>query len=136
LENNQDEPVFAIAFIGPVTLPLILNRDDLGRPKTAIMGGVLRWRVSSQSLSAGVAHVRNFSTELAGHVGTRTKEMGKTIYQRLREKTSEANAREWAKQIAGQFGKLKAANANDPLQELEIEQLAHFSPEETKLSIA
>ena len=30
--------------------PANLNRDDLGRPKTAIMGGVERLRVSSQSL--------------------------------------------------------------------------------------
>src|SRR5699024_6610446 len=30
--------------------PANLNRDDLGRPKTAIMGGAKRLRVSSQSL--------------------------------------------------------------------------------------
>jgi CRISPR system Cascade subunit CasC len=30
--------------------PANLNRDDLGRPKTAKMGGVDRIRVSSQSL--------------------------------------------------------------------------------------
>ena len=30
--------------------PSNLNRDDLGRPKTAIMGGVNRLRISSQSL--------------------------------------------------------------------------------------
>ena len=30
--------------------PSNLNRDDLGRPKTAVMGGTQRLRVSSQSL--------------------------------------------------------------------------------------
>ena len=30
--------------------PANLNRDDLGRPKTAKMGGVDRLRISSQSL--------------------------------------------------------------------------------------
>ena len=30
--------------------PSNLNRDDLGRPKTAVMGGALRLRISSQSL--------------------------------------------------------------------------------------
>ncbi len=30
--------------------PSNLNRDDLGRPKTAIMGGFERLRISSQSL--------------------------------------------------------------------------------------
>jgi len=30
--------------------PSNLNRDDLGRPKTAVMGGKTRLRISSQSL--------------------------------------------------------------------------------------
>src|SRR5215469_7251830 len=30
--------------------PSLLNRDDTGQPKTAIFGGVVRTRVSSQSL--------------------------------------------------------------------------------------
>jgi CRISPR system Cascade subunit CasC len=30
--------------------PACLNRDDLNRPKSAIMGGVNRLRISSQSL--------------------------------------------------------------------------------------
>jgi CRISPR system Cascade subunit CasC len=30
--------------------PANLNRDDLGRPKTAVMGGEMRLRISSQSL--------------------------------------------------------------------------------------
>ena len=30
--------------------PSNLNRDDLGRPKTATMGGTQRLRISSQSL--------------------------------------------------------------------------------------
>lgn len=34
--------------------PANLNRDDTGRPKTAIMGGVERLRVSSQSPAHGV----------------------------------------------------------------------------------
>jgi len=35
--------------------PSNLNRDDLGTPKTAMMGGVRRLRISSQSLKTGVA---------------------------------------------------------------------------------
>ena len=37
---------------------------------------------------------------------------------------------EWAKQIAKQFGKLKSDKKTEDNQDLEIEQLAHFSPEE------
>lgn len=113
--------------------PANLNRDDLGRPKTAIMGGVLRLRISSQSLKRAWRTSDLFQSSLAGHVGTRTKEMGKKIYEMLIQlKISDAKAREWAKAIAGQFGKLKAASTekSKEFQELEIEQLAHFSPEE------
>ena len=43
---------------------------------------------------------------------------------------AEKLAKEWAQKIAGPFGKLKRPNPDNLLQDLEIEQLAHFSPEE------
>lgn len=111
--------------------PANLNRDDLGRPKTAMMGGVLRLRVSSQSLKRAWRTSDLFQSSLVGHVGTRTKEMGRKIYEILiRLGISDSKSKEWAKSIAGQFGKLKAVSTEKPFQELEIEQLAHFSPEE------
>src|SRR5438105_4092864 len=65
------------------------------------------------------------------HIGTRTKEMGLRVYERLKDAgVAEKSAKEWAQKIAAQFGKLKAASKEDSLQDLEIEQLAHFSPEE------
>lgn len=111
--------------------PSNLNRDDLGRPKTAIMGGKNRLRVSSQSLKRAWRTSELFSEAMKGHVGTRTKAMGVEVFNALREKgVAEGNAKSWAKQIAEVFGKCKKANAAKPLEELEIEQLAHFSPEE------
>lgn len=111
--------------------PSNLNRDDLGRPKTAVMGGKTRLRVSSQSLKRAWRTSDLFSEAMKGHVGTRTKVMGVEIYNALKEKKiADGKAKEWAKQIAEVFGKCKKANADNPLEELEIEQLAHFSPEE------
>ena len=117
--------------------PSNLNRDDLGRPKTAVMGGALRLRISSQSLKRAWRTSDVFQTALGGHVGTRTKEMGKRIYQALLDKNvKEKQALEWAKSIASEFGKLKKESKKDTQKEgdmlevLEIEQLAHFSPEE------
>ncbi len=111
--------------------PSNLNRDDLGRPKTAIMGGKNRLRVSSQSLKRAWRTSDLFSEAMKGHIGTRTKAMGIEIYNAFLEKNvAAAKAKEWAKQIAEVFGKCKKANAAKPLEELEIEQLAHFSPEE------
>jgi CRISPR system Cascade subunit CasC len=106
--------------------PANLNRDDLGRPKTAVMGGVERLRVSSQSLKRSWRCSDLFKKALDGHVGTRTKEMGHRIQKRLIDGgIPEKKATDWAGKIAGRFGKLKKDG-------LEIEQLAHFSPEEVQ----
>jgi len=111
--------------------PSNLNRDDLGRPKSAIVGGVKRLRVSSQSLKRAWRSSDLFMAALEGNVGIRTKEMGREVYRDLIAKgVAEKDAKEWARAIAGQFGKSKGADKNDPLAELDIEQLAHFSPEE------
>ena len=133
--------------------PANLNRDDLGRPKTAMMGGVPRLRVSSQSLKRAWRKSDVFENALKGHVGTRTKSMGVTIFKRLiAQGISEKKASEWTKKIAGLFGKLRTPTESDlkkiesklrekgksdeEISELiklipfEIQQLAHFSPEE------
>jgi len=104
--------------------PSNLNRDDLGRPKTAIMGGTQRLRISSQSLKRAWRQSPFFQEALSGHIGIRTKEMGVKIAAALttgktltdilyntgkppgRTPVPEKKAVEWAKSIAGQFGKL------------------------------
>lgn len=53
--------------------PANLNRDDTGRPKTAIMGGVERLRVSSQSLKRAWRTSEVFESALSGHIGTRVR---------------------------------------------------------------
>jgi len=129
--------------------PANLNRDDLGRPKTAVMGGAPRLRVSSQSLKRAWRTSDVFENALKDHIGTRTKEMGVRVYQQLIEKDiKKKDAIEWAKLIAGQFGMLEILSAKEKkklkemdddermkkeLSELEIKQLAHFSPEEERL---
>jgi len=83
---------------------------------------------------------------LACHVGTRTKRKGMDIFHALdKGRIAKSKAIKWAKEIAGQFGKLKTLTKKErdtlkdldederlsrELIELEIEQLAHFSPEE------
>jgi CRISPR system Cascade subunit CasC len=111
--------------------PACLNRDDLNRPKSAVMGGVPRLRISSQSLKRAWRTSEQFEDALTGYMGTRTKRMGVQVFQNLSAAgVDERNAREWARAIAGRFGKLKGAKPDRPLNDLEIEQLAHFSPEE------
>ncbi len=107
--------------------PANLNRDDLGRPKTAVMGGVQRLRVSSQSLKRAWRTSELFKRALDGHIGIRTKEMGSSVVlRRLTEADiPEYDAKNWAQSIAERFGKLKGKGG-------EIEQLAHFSPTEVE----
>lgn len=110
--------------------PANLNRDDLGRPKTAKMGGVDRLRVSSQSLKRTWRMSDLFQQALKDHIGTRTKRIGVGVHEKLiNGGVVEKKAIEWAKEIAGQFGALKKDKDN-PLNELEIEQLVHISPKE------
>ena len=123
--------------------PSNLNRDDLGRPKTAIMGGKTRLRISSQSLKRAWRTSDIFASAVPGHIGIRTKDLGtyiknsyttgvklsdllsgkegaKPIFTGIDEKKASA----WAKVLSEQTGKLKGAES------LSIEQLAHFDPSE------
>lgn len=113
--------------------PSNLNRDDTGRPKTALMGDALRLRISSQSQKRAWRTSDIFETALAGHIGTRTKDMGKHVLRMLvAAGVTDKNAREWARKIVGKFGKLKSDKKSDKDEDLQIEQLAHFSPEEVE----
>ncbi|MBN2299064.1 MAG: type I-E CRISPR-associated protein Cas7/Cse4/CasC [Deltaproteobacteria bacterium] len=128
--------------------PANLNRDDLGRPKTAKMGGVDRLRASSQTHKRSWRTSDIFEEAMRGHIGKRTKKMGLKIYERLINKGVEhKKALEWAKPIAGVFGRLKELSKRDKealtglaekdrikkeLVELEIEQLAFFDTEEER----
>ncbi len=113
--------------------PANLNRDDLGRPKTAKMGGSDRLRVSSQSLKRNWRTSDLFQESLAGHLGIRTKALGVQVFEELVDaEIPETKAKAWAQKIAGNFGKLKSEDKNNPLSSLEIEQLVHVSAQEKK----
>lgn len=111
--------------------PSNLNRDDLGRPKTAMMGGKTRLRVSSQSLKRAWRTSDLFETALAGHIGRRTKRQGVELYKRLCEKgVAASKAKEFAKEMVAFFGATEGAEKDKPLKELESSQLVHFNQAE------
>lgn len=104
------------------------NRDDLGRPKTALFGNVTRMRISSQAIKRAIREDFDFRTALAGRLGERTQRLGDKLAEHLRGKgIDETRAAEIARQVAGVFGKIKSEKDDDPTQ---IEQLAFISPEE------
>ncbi|OQY40268.1 MAG: type I-E CRISPR-associated protein Cas7/Cse4/CasC [Spirochaetaceae bacterium 4572_7] len=116
--------------------PSNLNRDDLGRPKTAKMGGVDRLRISSQSLKRAWRTSEVFEKKLSDTIGFRTKKIGLKIYQELLDSGVEENlAIDSAKAVAGIFGKNEKKSKDNPLAELEIAQLSHISPLEYEAAL-
>ncbi|WP_334327492.1 type I-E CRISPR-associated protein Cas7/Cse4/CasC [Gilliamella apicola] len=110
--------------------PSNLNRDDLGRPKTAKMGNTDRLRISSQSLKRAWRTSDFFYQSLSDHIGVRSRRFARDwvynpmIYNGISEKI----AKESTIKIADQFGKLKNEKSpKDPLTNLETEQLVHIS---------
>ncbi|MBX6741043.1 MAG: type I-E CRISPR-associated protein Cas7/Cse4/CasC [Acetobacteraceae bacterium] len=114
--------------------PANLNRDDTGRPKTAVVGGATRLRLSSQALKRAWRTSEVFTTALAGHMGQRTQRLGEVVLEHLLAGGMEqAKAQEVARDIAGVFGKVKDTRDPKPAR---IEQLAFISPEERAAALA
>ncbi|QJT08018.1 type I-E CRISPR-associated protein Cas7/Cse4/CasC [Oceanidesulfovibrio marinus] len=102
-----------------------LNRDDLGQPKSVIVGNTPRLRVSSQSLKRAWRTSDVFRQAFDGAMGTRTKSMGECVYRALTQgatlqailedskasaglpTVAEKKAEEIAKAVAGVFGALR-----------------------------
>lgn len=115
--------------------PSNLNRDDTGRPKSVIFGGVPRLRVSSQSLKRAWRTSDVFAVGLDGHLASRTQRLGMDIFDRLREGgMDDAEALETARGIAGVFGKPRSEK--DEKEATFIEQLAFISPQERSEAVA
>lgn len=116
--------------------PANLNRDDTGRPKTAVVGGAPRLRISSQALKRAWRTSDLLQTALAGHLGQRTRRMGKNIALVLRRDhgLGDGEAYAFARVFAALFGNLESSPK--PGEELFIKQLAFISPDELgKLSV-
>ncbi len=104
------------------------NRDDLGRPKTSIVGGVQRLRISSQALKRAIRTSEAFRSALQGHLGERTQRMGEIVRRHLTDQgASPEDALGIARQVTGVFGKLKPEKDKHPAY---TEQLAFISQEE------
>lgn len=109
------------------------NRDDQGRPKTAIYGGVPRLRLSSQSLKRAARLSDAMKKGLDGNMGKRTQRIGDEVRQHLLEKgAEEKQADSIAKAIADIFGKVNEAAIKKNPTHVRTRQLAFVSPDERK----
>lgn len=109
-----------------------LNRDDTGSPKTVVLGGATRLRVSSQSLKRAWRTSELFEQALAGNIGIRSGRIAREAANILIEKGIDPKkAVEWVEKIASCFGKVKAEKKpKEQLTNTETEQLVHISPAE------
>lgn len=119
-----------------------LNRDDSGRPKSAVFGGVPRLRVSSQSLKRAWRTSDVFAEILKDRVGARTQQLGRLVYEHLKGKGApDEQAVEVSKELAKVFGALadpakkkskkeKSADGAADVAATYIRQLAFISPDE------
>lgn len=64
--------------------PANLNRDDLGAPKTAMFGGTLRARISSQCIKRSIRRSSLFGESLEGCLGTRTVSFPEIVGEELK----------------------------------------------------
>jgi CRISPR system Cascade subunit CasC len=112
------------------------NRDDLGRPKTATIGGFTRQRISSQAIKPAIRTSEAFATALKGHQGQLTQRLGDEIFEYLKANgVSEDKARAAARDVAAAFGKLADKKSKDEPDPLRIRQLAFVSPDERRLAV-
>jgi CRISPR system Cascade subunit CasC len=112
--------------------PANLNRDDTGKPKTAIVGGEMRLRLSSQSLKRAWRTSDLFKNRLEGHLGSRTQRFGDDIRKHLTAQgIDEAKATAIAREVISAFGKPKKEEDKNPIH---TEQLAFLSPAEKQVA--
>ena len=118
--------------------PSNLNRDDTGRPKSVVFGGVPRLRISSQSLKRAWRTSDVFAERLDGHLGKRTLRLGEEIKAHLtKQGVQEKEATKVARDIASVFGKIvKEEKTDKGKNPTHIEQLAFVSPEERDAALS
>lgn len=111
------------------------NRDDQGRPKQAVVGGVPRLRMSSQSVKRALRESSFFALDLADHIGTRTKQLHDGLMRHLLGKgVSDKAAADAAKTVAEIFGKLEISKKKDGTEDVKATTLAFISPQEWQLA--
>ena len=87
--------------------PANLNRDDTGRPKTAMVGGATRLRLSSQALKRAWRTSEVFEVALADHMGQRTQRLGEDVLAHLK-----AGGMAEDKALAAAFNQLRGVTVN------------------------
>lgn len=114
--------------------PSNLNRDDTGRPKTAVIGDCTRLRISSQSLKRAWRTSDEFAKNLPEVkdklIGDRTKRIGlEWIYEKLiADGVDDVEARKWTRDLMRAYGAPEGEKDDGTDLALYNSQLVHVSP--------
>lgn len=97
--------------------PNCINRDDTGSPKTAVYGGTMRARVSSQAWKRAMrTEFKSLFSE--DKLGYRTRNAGKVVSGKIQERNpeiGEQDADKWAAEILKLIGVKADTGKNDVL---------------------
>ncbi|MBK8909823.1 MAG: type I-E CRISPR-associated protein Cas7/Cse4/CasC [Chlorobi bacterium] len=109
--------------------PANLNRDDLGRPKSAVFGGVNRARISSQAIKRSIRTSNYVEEALRDGISTRSRQIPKMIYDRLLpefsgNETKANRLKQFCLALPGVFGKA------DSKREMHTSQIVFLTPDE------
>ncbi|MEB2363303.1 MAG: type I-E CRISPR-associated protein Cas7/Cse4/CasC [Bryobacterales bacterium] len=84
-----------------------LNRDDVGAPKSAVFGGVMRARISSQCLKRAIREYARDEYPAARFGGSRSRLIIEPLKEALlKNNLSEKDAQAWAAKVADQLAGL------------------------------
>jgi len=114
--------------------PSNLNRDDTGRPKTAVIGDCTRLRISSQSLKrawrTSDEFIKNLSDVKGNLIGDRTKRIGlEWIYEKLiADGVNDIEARKWTRELMRAYGAPEGEQDDGTDLALYNSQLFHVAP--------
>ena len=114
--------------------PSNLNRDDTGRPKTAVIGDSTRLRISSQSLKRAWRTSDEFAKNLPDvkdkFIGDRTKRIGlEWIYEKMvADGVDDVAARKWTRELMRAYGAPEGEKDDGTDLALYNSQLVHISP--------
>lgn len=112
--------------------PANLNRDDLGRPKSALFGGHQRGRVSSQSVKKSIRSSSYLQSELKDRTSTRSRILPERIFNDLKAEMNldgetEKRLRAACEAFTNVIGKPAGTKENEPLN---TKQLVFLTPKE------
>jgi CRISPR system Cascade subunit CasC len=112
--------------------PSNLNRDDFGRPKTALFGGTERGRISSQALKRAIRKSPYLAERLGDKLSTRSLHIPLMIYNDLKEDYAGDDAKMERLGIACEavgngLGKVEEADGDDNGFKLKNKQIVFLT---------